>query len=244
MLFPGGSQLVQVRNNEAGVQSLQEAFLLHPPVFAFATIDAWGSPSDVGTLAVIDEMRVGATEGDATVLCSGLGRWRRGQSGRVEELWDDAAREGDEEKLKELDDRLVTSLMELVRLSIQVAGLDVGKEMALEETMKRMQALVGSSGLDNDESGDEDAGDFESEGGGDGTSAKVLQHWVDMRNDKSRRRELLSFITMDMMNLSFMDRMALLRGTDTMDRLRAAEEVLEPFVKELAAKAAIQTALG
>lgn len=248
VLFPGGSQLVRLVGNDAAVQSLREASLGDPPVFAFTTVDAWGAESTTGTLAVIDEMKIGNNVGDATVLCSGLGRWRRQSDGAgLMELWDDPPREEDEEELRLLDEVLVLSLMELVRLSIKLAGTDPGKETALAETMKRMEALcekveAGNLGNSDDDDGD---GDPVSVGGAEeGTSVLMLQHWVGVRSDVNRRRELLGFITLDMMNLSFMARSSLLESMDTKLRLEQAKEALDPFLKELAAKAAIVSAFG
>jgi hypothetical protein len=250
VLFPGGSQLVRLVGNDAAVQSLCEASLCDPPVFAFTTVDAWGAESPVGTLAVIDEMKVGSDGGEATVLCSGLGRWQRCKGG-IEEVWDDPPREEDAEELRELDEELVLSLMELVRLSMKVAGSDPGTETALAETLKRMEALCAkveagesSGGGGGKEDGDE-AGDLASVGGADeGTSVLMLQHWVGVRTNVNRRRELLGFITLDLMNMSFMARTGLLESTDTKLRLQQAKEALEPFLKELAAKAAIVSAFG
>jgi hypothetical protein len=47
----------------------------------------------------------------------------------------------DAEELRELDEGLALSLMDLVRLSVKVSGSDSGTETALVEALKRMEAL-------------------------------------------------------------------------------------------------------
>jgi hypothetical protein len=122
-----------------------------------------------------------------------------------------------------------------------VSGMDVGRETALAETMKRMEALCAK--VDGGEGGAAERA-APGPGGADGTGVLMLQHWVGVRDDVNRRRELLGFITLDLISLSFMERVALLESTNTKLRLQMASDALDPLLKELAAKAAIVSAFG
>lgn len=242
VLLPGSSQMVQLEGS-APVEALQTVSNDTPPEFAYTTVDAWGDVSEVGTVAVIDDLQVRSDgeEDQVTVLCSGVGRYRvigqgSGREGEVEvrEFWDDLPKDEDVEALEGLEGRLMECMKEIVRLSMKLSGAenDIGKETALAETLKRVEAFAEESAEEMAEVGDEAM-----------ANNPELQHWV-LGLDPNRRRELLSFIMVDLLNLSFMERKALLVSTNTRARLEQAEEGLEPFIKELAAKGAIVSALG
>lgn len=243
VLLPGGSQMVQLEG-AAHVEALNAVSAETPPEFAYTTVDAWGDVAAVGTVAVIGDLQV-RTDGEevrVTVLCSGVGRYKvvgegRGEEGEVEvrEFWDDEPREEDLAALDKLETSLMESMKEIVRLSLKLSGAenDVGKETALAETLKRVEAFAEDAVEQIVENGHDEAA----------KSNPVLQHWA-VGLEANRRRELLSFIMVDLLNLSFMERKSVLVSTNTKERLEQAEEGLEPFIKELAAKGAIVSALG
>ncbi len=123
------------------------------------------------------------------------------------------------------------SMKEIVRISIKLSGAenDAGKESALEETLKRVEAFCTSSEAEDPEKVLEEN--------------PMMQHWVVGLED-DRRREILGFIVIDLLSLSYMARRSVLLSTDTKARLKQAKDSLEPFIKELAAKGAILSALG
>lgn len=229
----------------AQVDALASAAGLEPPIFAFATEDAWGSAADVGTLAVIDDMRISIS--GATVVCSGLGRWQRGADGFAEELLDEPAGE-DEAEIAALEEEIWGLHAEMMKFLARMEGVNGGDAAALQKSIERMQALASGAGCGRVESAEGIERDIEARDGGgflaDGTSVKLIKHWLYLRADPGRRRELLSFMTLEFATKAFMDRMALLRCTDCRKRLEMAKAVIEPDVKELAAKAAIYNALG
>lgn len=229
VLFPGGSQLVTI-DGEAAVSILTEAAGCDPPEFGYLPVDAWGEPSVVGTVAVIDDVELFGRAGKATLLCSGISRFRvvhldeDFRHGRVELFHDSEPDDLQREDIERLEERLVKGMTEIVRLSIKISDArDETRKRALAETLKRVEAFCGN--CDPKE------------------SRQLLQHWIlDLSPDL--RRELLSFIVIDLLSCSFMHRRSLMLSTDTGNRLAEALRALEPFIKELAAKGAIVSALG
>jgi hypothetical protein len=139
--------------------------------------------------------------------------------------------ERDREAVHTLEDSILSALKDIVRLSIKTAGAeDAPKRFALLETMKRMDAFVLGSG-------EHEQPNLEN------SNFRVLQHWM-VGMDPDRRRELLSFIILDLLSMSFMDRRDILMSTDTTERMQHAHQALLPYLNELAAKGAIVSALG
>lgn len=229
ILFPGGSQLLDVGSDEA-LRLLRDVAELQPPEFAYISINAWGDPGNVGTLAVIDDVQLIGFEEKATLLCTGISRFRvlhlaeDMKRARVEIFHDDHPRPEEKVDLNQLEEKVVATMTDIVQLSIKIsAERDESRHTALTETLKRVEAFCGK--CDEQE------------------SRKLLQHWI-VELSPHLRTELLSFIVIDLLSISFMDRKNLMLSTNTGNRLAEALRCLHPFVKELAAKGAIISALG
>lgn len=229
VLFPGGSQLLSLGAGDAD-RVLRAVAGKEPPQFAYLPVSAWGEPSQVGTMAVVDDMQMHVEAEESSLLCTGVSRFRvvhlsaDMHTARVELFWDDEPPEEAVEELEQLENQLIETMKQIVRLSIKLSeGSDEQRQTALSETLKRMQAFCG---------------EVEEEEG-----KKLLQHWI-LELGPKLRRELLSFIVIDLVSISFMDRRNLMMSTNTANRLAEALRCLEPFVKELAAKGAIVSALG
>lgn len=225
VLFPGGSQMLSIRLEDA-IRASKAA----NSEFGYVPINAWNDPSPVGTLAVVDEFEPKAADDSALMLCSGLQRFRLLEidpdrtRGVIECFNDDPIEEERLPEVHQLEDELVKAMTEIVRLSIKISGeQDQQRQKALAETLKRVEAFCGRSEKHI-------------------TNADIHHWFVQLTPDK--RREILSFIVLDLLSLSFMSRRSLMLGTDTEMRLKDALDALEPFLKELAAKGAIISALG
>lgn len=229
VLFPGGSQLLTLQAEEAD-RVLRAVAGKEKPEFAYLPVSAWGEPATVGTMAVVDDIQMHLDAGQSSLLCTGVSRFRVLHLGndmhtaRVELFWDDEPAGEDIDELERLEQQLIETMKQIVRLSIKLnEGGDEQRQIALAETLKRMQAFCGEVGEEQ--------------------GKKLLQHWIFELSPKLRR-ELLSFIVIDLVSISFMDRRNLMMSTNTASRLTEALRCLAPFVKELAAKGAIVSALG
>lgn len=225
VLFPGGSQVLTISTADA-----LRASEANNSQFGYLTVDAWGEPSTVGTIAVVDEFEAHGSDDTALVLCTGLERFRvvslddDSTFGTVKCFCDDPTSEELLSEVVEQEDRLVKAMTEIVRLSIKISDeSDERRQKALAETLKRVDAFCGPNGGK--------------------TPENLLHHWI-LELDPHRRREILTFIVMDLLSLSFMSRRSLMLETDTAARLETALKALDPFLKELAAKGAILSALG
>lgn len=229
VLFPGGSQMVSLKREDA-LRVLEAVAGKDPPEFGYLPVNAWGDPTQVGTIAVLDDLQMLGASEKATLLCTGVTRFRvvhlseDMSSARVELFHDDEPLDKELEDLQRLENKLVEAMTQIVELSIKISDTqDEDKQRALTETLKRVEAFCGNC--------------EEEEG------KKLLQHWI-LDLGPQLRRELLSFIIIDLVSISFMDRRNLMLSTNTANRLAEAVRCLEPYVKELAAKGAIVTALG
>lgn len=272
VLFPGGSQVLHVRDDEALADTLSAVSAEDPPHFAWLPVDAWGAPATVGTTAVIDDLRIDRNPMEVSLLCSGLCRFRvlelapDRQTARVKFFYDDvqptedapevseglpeSATETDEAgsgaetpvmTMDELETALVQTMKDIVRLSIKTLNPEnPERQDALQETMKRVEAFWSKV---EDVDSEESAADTMNDAAGLMTEGRLLHHWVGAA-DKHRRRELLSFVLLDLLNLPFMHRRELLTTTNTRKRMQQALDALDPYVKELAAKSAIASSFG
>lgn len=229
VLFPGGNQLISLSGEQAG-RVLRTVADHDPPEFAYLPVNAWGDPAPVGTIAVVDDLQLNANLDDARLLCTGVKRFRILQldegmeSARVQIFHDHDPTEKELNELPMLEQQLVETMTQIVRLSIKVSDADdEARQIALAETLKRVEAFCGNCE--------------------DREARKLLQHWI-LALSPQLRRELLSFVVIDLVSVSFMDRRNHIVSTNTADRLAEALRCLQPFVKELAAKGAIVTALG
>jgi ATP-dependent protease La (LON) substrate-binding domain len=270
VLFPGGSQMVHL-HARGSLDALRTVIEEDPPEFGFVCVDAWGDACDVGTMAVVDDLELRGSAMEARLLCSGMTRFKvvemseDRKSAKVVLFHDDDPEESERDEYISLEDSLVQSMNSIVQLSIKLSRSDNerGKQTALAGTLQRMEKYFSrSKSVTRHEDGnaeekdgrsedsDIDTGDVNSdvdseddEDSADFLPHHVLQHWVGGL-DEDRRRELLSFIVFDLTNMTFMDRLRMLRSTNTKERLGQAQEALEPFLKELVAKGAILEALG
>lgn len=229
VLFPGGNQLMSLNTEQAG-RVLKAVTHCDPPEFAYLPVNAWGDPAPVGTIAVVDDLQLNASLDEARLLCTGVERFRilhlgeSMESARVQIFHDDDPTEKELNDLPGLEQQLVETMTQIVRLSIKVSDAsDEARQIALVETLKRVEAFRGNCE--------------------DREARTLLQHWI-LELSPQLRRELLSFVVIDLVSVSFMDRRNHIMSTNTADRLAEALRCLQPFVKELAAKGAIVTALG
>ncbi|KAI0565817.1 ATP-dependent protease La (LON) [Gracilaria domingensis] len=228
VIFPGGSQLLSV-SHEAADRLLRTVCESDPPEFVFVCVNAWGDPGEVGTLCIIDDVHIDPSQEKATILCTGISRLHilkldeHMQTAHVEVFNDDEPTPDSLESISEKEQHLVSTMTQIVQLSIKISeGKDEHKR-ALNDTLRRVRAFCGQM--------DEEEGQ------------KLLQPWI-LKLSPHLRRELFSFIATDLLSISFMDRKRMLTSTDTGERLELALQGLEPYVKELAAKGAIASALG
>lgn len=206
--------------------------------FAYIPKNAWGDISDYGTIAIIEYYNVT----DKQIICSGITRFHVTaisddmKHAKIRIFQDDHIEEEEEiRNIERLEHDLISSMTDIVNLTLKINKGDDGvesnrTELALKETLKRMQLFYTQS---NEGEDDED---------GDGDD-DVERHWM-MNVSSDLRRELLSFIVVDMLSVSYMDRKNILQNVRTDERLQLALDSLQPFVKELAAKGAIVGALG
>jgi ATP-dependent protease La (LON) substrate-binding domain len=236
VLFPGGSQHTVLTGDHC-VDVMRNVAAADPPEFGFIPVDAWGAACEVGTLAVIEDLELCVDDPEVALVCSGIARFRvielaaDRKSATVALFHDDPVAERDVESVQALEESILSSLNHILRISIKIAGVeDAPKRFALLETMKRMDAFALGGGTDPAQ----DMAD---------PNFRVLQHWM-VGMDADRRRELLSFIILDLLSMSFMDRREVLMSTNTMERMQHAHHALQPYLKQLAAKGAIVSALG
>jgi len=207
--------------------------------FAYLTLSAWGDPSPVGTLARLDGPAV-VTESDAPsdaeLLCSGVCRLRvlhmdEGRRRARVQLFHDAP--GDAPAIAAAEARVVDAMTQIVHLSLKISR-DGERERreALEATLKRVEAFCeGEIAVDGVEHVPENA-----------DLGEHVGSFVE--GGEAVRAEVLSFIVTDLLSISYMERRNVMLATDTAERLAVALKSLEPYIKELAAKGAIVSALG
>lgn len=224
VLFPGCIQSLTIDNTTAK-RVINEIAELEPPEFAYITLNAWGDPASVGTVAVIEDLSYEPTK-NSTLVCNGTARFRvlsvsnDMTRARVEIFNDEIPTDDRLDDIVDLERKLVTALRDIVTLTIKISDDDDHtRQRALADMLKRVESFCEKN---NDE---------------------TPSHWI-MELGPDVRRELLSFLVVDMLSVSFMDRRGILESTDTAERLDAALKGLEPFVRELAAKGAIVGALG
>lgn len=223
VLFPGCCQSLTI-DEVTAKRVIAEIAELEPPEFGYITLNAWGDPAPVGTVAVIEDLKYKPTENSA-LICNGIARFRvlsisnNMTRARVEIFNDEIPVDNQLDHIIQLEQQLVTALRDIVKLTIKISDDGDTHQHALEDILKRVESFC-------EENNDE-----------------VPAHWI-MKLGPDLRRELLSFLVVDMLSVSFMDRRGILESTDTAERLDAALKGLEPFVRELAAKGAIVGALG
>lgn len=229
VLFPGGRHVMSLHGKEMAVR-LKHIAESEPPQFAYLPLNAWGDPAPVGTVAMLDDLELNEQMDEAKLLCTGVERFRVLHLGegmkraRVEVFHDEPPLDAEEDELQNLEDTLMETMKQIVRLSIKISDVeDEAKQTALAQTLKRVEAFCGSQQ--------------------DPNGRALLQHWI-FDLSPQMRRELLSFVVIDLVSISFMDRRNLIMSTNTANRLSEALRCLQPFVKELAAKGAIVSALG
>lgn len=243
VLFPGGSRVMTFDDIKSRYV-LSQVNGLEAPEFAYLPVDAWGEPCEIGTLAVIDDLEQKPLQPTVKLIFSGLCRFKVIElsqdrtSATIVMFHDKPPAECDRKTVEDMEAVLVEQLKDILRLSIKVAGADQEPERkeALAETLKRMNFLRTFFTEISKES-PRDATSFAE------VEQSLLKHWI-LALNPDRRREILSFLVLDLLSMSFMDRREILMSTDTMERLRTSQEVLEPLHKELAAKGAIISALG
>lgn len=226
ILFPGCSQLLTL-DDDTAQRLLREVSENEPPEFAYMTVSAWGDPGPVGTVAIIDDIQYYPAQKTADLLCTGVTRFNAIHHDgdltkvRVETFHDDVPTDEDLKEIISLEERVVAAMTDIVTLSIKISDdKDETRQRALNETLRRVEAFCGKK---------------------DGR--ELLQHWI-LELSPTLRRELLSFIVIDLLSISFMDRRSLMQSTSTENRLSEALRGLDPFIRELAAKGAIVGALG
>lgn len=231
VLFPGATQQVTL-SGDAAMKLLEDVCESDPPEFGHLSINAWGDPASIGTLAVVENVTLAG--GDANLLCTGLKRFNvlhlaeDHASARVEMFHDVMPDCEEANRIEMLEKQLVDAMTEIVRLSIKLSdNADETKQQLLQQTLKKVEAFYSPENTDASQSED----------------STILKHWL-LKLEPHRRREVLSFIVIDLLSISFMDRKKIMSSTDTAYRLREALTCLEPFVKDLAAKGAIVSALG
>lgn len=240
VLFPGCHQVVNLDEDTAKyVTSLVTAGGTETQEFVYIPLNAWGDAGTVGTVAVVEDiapsldatdesdMKGEVGEGGKTIFCSGVARVHVHsisddmRTARVEMFNDDVPTDEKLTEIENLEHQLVSAMKDIVTLTIKISDDDQHtREKALEDTLKRVESFYTQNG-----------------------NVQDTDFWM-MQLSPILRRELLSFIVIDMLSVSFMDRRSILEGTDTANRLEIALQGLEPFVKELAAKGAILGALG
>lgn len=224
ILFPGCGRVLTL--NEASAQRvLSEITENDPPEFGYITLNAWGDPAPVGTVAIIDDFQY-VRDNKSILSCSGVARFRINSINRefteakLQVFHDDIPSEDGLDSLVALEKQVISTMKDIISLTIKVTDdKNHTRQRSYEETMKRIESLVAD-------------GDVES-----------VQHWM-LNMNPNFRREILSFIIIDLLDISYMDRCGILESTDTADRLDAALKGLQPFIRELAAKGAIIGALG
>lgn len=224
VLFPGCSQMFSL-GEESAQRVLSQIVERDPPEFGYVTLNAWGDPANVGTIGIVDDFRY-VPNGKSMLSCSGVARFRVEEfdddlaSAKLQIFHDELPADDQCDHLASLENQLVSAMKDIISLSIKISDdNDHTRQRALEETISRIESLV------------------------KGDDSQQVDHWLlDMGPD--RRREILSFIVIDLLDISFMDRRSILENTNTADRLGAAYKGLKPLIRELAAKGAIVGALG
>lgn len=247
VIFPGCHQTVKLDRETANFISTQLSSTSDVIEFAYMALNAWGEPGTVGTIVVVEDMTAISSHdtekasqeqsrGDdnihALVVFGGVARFSLQsiaddmRHARIEMFSDQSPTEAELTEIENLEQRLVLAMKDIVTLSIKIYDdEDQTREEALEETLRRVELFY----TQNDSSKN--------------NVEHKNAHWM-LSLSPDYRRELLSFIVIDMLSVSFMDRRALLQSTDASLRFKAALKALEPFIKELAAKGAIVGALG
>lgn len=215
VLFPGGTRVLRAKGEERKrLESLEGEV-------AYVPVDAWGEMVDVGTVALVGGKREMGEE--MTIVLMGRKRCWVGEGGenvKVEEFGDEHVGEDEEKILDNVEAEVVEKMKELVKLTIKTSDRERGERLA--EVLSMVEKCW-----------EERVGQEEGESG----------HWV-MDVGKEQRRELLGFVVLDQVSMSFMERRKCVRDTNTHERLKKALEWLQPYVNELAAKGAIVSALG
>lgn len=218
--------------------------------FGYLPIDAWNVPSSVGTICVVDEFFSTTDENNnsgemVSLRAHGLERFRLvsldddRKTARIVPFSDTPTREEDMDAVADLEGKLVESMQEIVRLTMKIGGendMDETHQRALNETLRRVEAFCL-----RDCSASSTSTELESEP--ENVDIGILERWGSELN-ADQRREILSFAVLDLLNLSFMSRRSLMMAVDTRQRLEDAIEAVNPYLKQLAAKGAILSALG
>lgn len=224
VLFPGCAQVFSL-GEESAQRVLSQIVERDPPEFGYVTLNAWGDPATVGTIGVVNDFQY-VPNGESTMSCSGVARFRVEEidadltTAKLRVFFDEPPADDQLENIATLEDQLISALKDVVNLTIKISDdNDHTRQRALEETISRVESLV------KDDNGEQ------------------VDHWL-LEMEPDRRREILSFIVIDLLDVSFMDRRSILESTNTADRLDTALKGLQPFIQELAAKGAIVGALG
>jgi len=188
-----------------------------PPVFGHVLVDAWGETARVGTLAILTkvEMREG---GRSSLFVTGHFRFQ------LVDTWEVAGVERarvaivrddlPNENLSDLCDKLLTELLSATQLIQRLTSSD--QERQGEMMVESTNSAVALTNL------------VQSMGG--------MDEWV--------LAEFLGFAVCGLEDLSIMEKRALLGGLSSKERLIRAIDHLDPIVKNLAAKSAIESALS
>lgn len=228
LIFPGASQLLSLPAPTAH-RLLRTVCDSDSPEFAYMCLNAWGDASDVATLCVVDDVHIAPDDRHATLLCTGISRLhvlhvdQHMHHARVQPFHDQPPRDHQLALITRQEQQLISTMTQIVQLSIKISEGKDEHQRALADTLQRVRAFCGHTSEQH--------------------SRKLLQPWI-LQLSPNLRREIFSFIVVDLLSISFMDRRKLLNTTDTGLRLQHALQGLEPYVKELAAKGAIVSALG
>lgn len=225
VLFPGTRLDVEV-SFEAAMRASDAT----NSEFGYLPIDAWNVPSSVGTLCVVDEFYSTSNYGDddmVTFRANGLERFRLvhldddRKTATIIPFSDAPTAPEDMDTVVDLEKDLMESMQEIVRLTQKIGGsgdMDETHQRALNETLRRVKAVCAQNTSTS-------SSDLEIEPENGDADVDMVERWGgELSSDK--RREILSFVVLDLLNLSFMSRRSLMMGVDTRQRLEDALEAL------------------
>jgi len=197
--------------------SLLQVMEKEPPLLGHVVVDAWGQRSDVGTASVLMFSSIPGPKETASAGLFGIQRFR------ILEVYENDGP---------------------LRARVQLFSDEV--ESDRKEELERLEKeLLGAIREHNRLRAKLSDGSSAAEGGGQDASQLNIRSDIGLRsNDPNRTSELVGFIGCELLDLPFIERKILLESTDTRERLERAIESFHPLVQELAAKAAIQDAMG
>lgn len=217
ILFPGGRTVIEVPLEDA--RRTSEA---PNSEFGYISVDAWGSPLPIGTLAFVEEFSSKVSSNSALLSCTGIQRFYTASLAK-ESITADISPFGDvqlDDYIHE-DQRLMSAAEELVRLTKKTGGYN-------DSMMRLAKRLYWFQGITN-ENNEQDA---------------LPELWY-RASTREKMREILSFdLLEESASFTFMERRSLIESVDFSERLDLTINKLEPYIKEMSAKAAIASAFG